>query len=131
MLMDYLYKNISSLKKIIFVSHQMPPQAVSHALEFIYTGRLNKRAGLHLTSLDQVSFSSFLHLPSLDQDFLIFLLNLFSHLFLHHASLDQVFFSHQMVLFPFPTFAGGQAVGAADPCRVPEQPEEQGGVPQR
>ena len=32
----------------------MPPQAVSHALEFIYTGRLNKRAGLHLASLDQV-----------------------------------------------------------------------------
>ena len=104
MLMDYLYKNISSLKKIIFVSHQMPPQAVSHALEFIYTGRLNKRAGLHLTSLDQVSFSSFLHLPSLDQDFLIFLLNLFSHLFLHHASLNQVFshirwfYSHSQLL---------------------------------
>ena len=33
----------------------MPPQAVSQALEFIYTGRLNKRAGLHLASLDQVS----------------------------------------------------------------------------
>ena len=33
----------------------MPPQAVSHALEFIYTGRLNKRAGLHLASLEQVT----------------------------------------------------------------------------
>ena len=37
----------------------MPPQAVSLALEFLYTGKINKRAGMHLASLEQV-FTIFL-----------------------------------------------------------------------
>ena len=59
----------------------MPPQAVSHALEFIYTGRLNKRAGLHLASLEQV----------------------FSHFVCISQVLIRFFLPHQMVLFSSPT----------------------------
>jgi len=54
---------VSSLQTVLTCSHLMPPQAVSHALEFIYTGRLNKRAGLHLASLEQVA--KLLELPIL------------------------------------------------------------------
>ena len=124
----------SFLKEIIFIFHQMPPQAVSHALEFIYTGRLNKRAGLHLASLEQV-FSLFFSQPFFPI-FCCFFLIFFSRLFLHLASLEQVFLISFLYLcisqvLIIPNFPGGQTVGAADPCRVPEQPEEQGGVPQR
>jgi len=58
-------KVVSSLQTVLTCSHLMPPQAVSQALEFIYTGRLNKRAGLHLASLDQVA--KLLELPILEE----------------------------------------------------------------
>ena len=79
----------------------MPPQAVSLALEFLYTGKINKRAGLHLASLEQVfarllvrfkCFESLLPLAIFEQAVATFFLQF---------------------IFYFPP-QGGEAVGAAN-----------------
>ena len=50
-----LAPGLLSFASIFSLLPQMPPQAVSHALEFLYTGRIHNRTGLHLPSIEQVS----------------------------------------------------------------------------
>ena len=87
-----LAPGLLSFASIFSLLSQMPPQAVSHALEFLYTGRIHNRTGLHLPSIEQVS--------------------------------------SVLSYSPSKKTAGGKTAGAADPCQVPEQPEEERGIPQ-